>query len=153
MNPIIANLWLNTKASVSPPARMYLTFFILQCLLQWIWKSFVKWRSEIAYSISAQLDWRISPKRKHQFCYQSCPGLIPERKNIFFPPGELDLRLSCVYLVPFKVSILNKRTVFPPPICFNLLWQQGLHFRRGTFSVSLHNPTGVHSCATGSAHT
>lgn len=32
----------------------------------------------------------------------------------FSPPGELDLRLSCVNLAPFKVSILNKRTVFLP---------------------------------------
>lgn len=39
-----------------------------------------------------------------------------QKGRIFFfsPPGELDLRLSCVNLAPFKVSILNKRTVFLP---------------------------------------
>lgn len=66
---------------------------------------------------------------------------------------KIDLHLSYVNSAPFKVSILNKRTVFSPHIFLNPLWQQGLHFRRWEFSVSLYNPTGVHSHTTGSAHT
>lgn len=85
MNPIIANLWWSLVLQ-SPPSQDVFNIFILPCLLQWIWKSFVKWWwSEIAYSVSAKRGWRMILKRKRDFWYWQFPFSF-QKWRAFFPP-------------------------------------------------------------------
>ena len=71
----------------SPPSQDVFNIFILPCLLQWIWKSFVKWWwSEIAYSVSAKRGWRMILKRKRDFWYWQFPFSFQKWRGFFSPP-------------------------------------------------------------------